>query len=302
MKKYYLAIKTIVLVVLIGAIAWSAPKVVALWNFKSEPEMKQVVPVYVNNTKATYYVINRAYHQHIVGQAALQYRDMLDKDRDNGYLQAAYAFSQFMAAGPVSGDYFKYEPGPVIHKLKGQQMDADFYRSESVKNKPNNAGVLLEAGIAQYQVSSRYESQLKSEEWLGKAVQLAPDWAEAHYWYGTFLEHLWTYSTTALGGKPVDVGYWGKKEQMEKIRERFTPAELSKIIHEALKEINTAEKLQPELAPECTIARAYIYQAMNDPARQLEAMNKYTKLKPEAAKLDWFIKWREYVKKEIKNK
>ena len=256
-----------------------------LWNFTTPTQMKAVIPKYLNNPRATYYIIMRATNYNLGPQAAVIYGDLLKEgygSKGSGkvnafHLMSAYAFSHFMATGPLSREYFRQQPSPIVQRLRDQELEADGYRTQALEAMPKSPEVLLEASIAILDGSSVGETPKKRVRraigYTRKVVQLAPNWADAHYWLGEQLTRTQHHAS--------DKNAWGQ---------------------EAITAYEKAEQLEPGLRADCLRARARTWQMIGQRRKALECLDAFIQLKPEQAKKPGIIKWRQSLVKQLQAK
>lgn len=246
-----------------------------VWRFTQEAQMRAAIEQYKDNPRATYYIIVRASHQHLAPQAAMIYLSLLDIDQYNPKREAAYAFSQFMAAGALSEYALNYGAPSLVQKLRQQQLKAEYNRALALSATPKSPETLLEAAIplgytGDYQSGS--VDRRKACDYLRKAVRLAPEWADAHYWLAVMLNSLWSCNMHG----PTYVA-------------------------EELSELQKAESLEPKLHTDCQIQYAYTYQELNLPEKQLEHLNAYIKAKPVGSINSHIIDWRDNLARQSKD-
>lgn len=261
-----------------GALAATTPAA-KVWLFKDPKEMQLVVPAYSHNPRATYYVIMRAYHQALAGEACVAYHDLLQKNNYDPDLQAAYAFSHFMATGALAQNYFKQQASPLTAKLRQQQMEAQYYREEAVKEKPKCPEVLLETALP---LLFEPGQRIQAVDDLKKAAHLAPRWAEAHYWLGYSLDRLWADRWSQATNKKAE--------------------ELKQLEREAIKEFQKAEQLQPALYPDCVRGYSEAYQSLDQPKEALKYLDEYIKLRPDYGKKTWVMERHTRLEREAKSR
>lgn len=250
-----------------------------LWNFTTEAQMKAVIPQYINNPRATYYIIQRAYHHKMAGQATVVYHDLMRLKPNDPKTQAAYAFCHFMATGPLSGEYFVYGASPLTRGLRKQQIEANDYRLAALQTAPKSPEILLESALPIFYTSAGTPEQQtpqrqKAINLLRKATRLAPQWADAHYWLAVMLSDSWTIMSsqkTALG-------------------------------QESITELHRAEELNPTLHTDCLLSYLGAYQALDKPDKALLYLDAYVRAKPEEAKRMHLIEGRAALLKQMQSK
>ena len=254
----------------IAKVALAAPNV-KKWLFTNENEMEQTVRAYADNPRATYYVIMRAHQRNLAAQTAVVYYDLLQKNPYDPYLQSAFAYSHFVATNIFARESMNGKSAPFVYKLQKQATEAKYYREEAIKKKPDSPVILLEtAQVLFYEPGKRGEAI----ELLKRAVKEDPKWADAQYWLGRYLGSYWL--------------------QDRENREALGQASL---LH-----LREAERLQPELHPECLIGQAYAYQALDDVAKQIEYLDAYFKARPESLENEGLVKWRDQLRDELSKK
>lgn len=296
--------KTLVLtgLVMLGlALCWSGGKAAPekakssgaaarpVWKFTSVPQMKALITKCLNNPRATYYIIVRARRLGMEKEAALFYRSFLKEETKNGvsepkhsanhgYVMAAYAFSHYVAVGPSSREYFIQNPPSLVQQLRDYGLEADGYRTWALQEEPNSPEVLLETSLAVLDGSSATETRqqriLRAIGYTRKAVRLAPEWADARYWLANHLHR-----TATLFQGQTDSWY-----------------------REALVHYDKAEKLEPQLRPECLRERASIWSTIGQNQKAFQCLEAYIKLRPESLKQPYIVKWRARLTKELKAK
>jgi tetratricopeptide (TPR) repeat protein len=289
------------LVLLILALPWCGAKVSSkenksssgtaqpVWKFTTLPQMRAIITKCLNNPRATYYIILRARELGMEKDAALFYRSFLhEKNKDgvrepkhdvrHGYVMAAYAFSHFVAVGPYSRDYFNKKPSSLVRRLCDYGLEAEGYRTGALQEEPNSPEVLLMTSIAEIEGSSPNESReehiMRVIGYTRKAVRLAPDWADAHYWLAKQINS----------------------------RAVFFPKRTDSLYREALIHYTKAETLEPQLRPECLRGRASLWHGLGQKQNALKCLEAYLKLKPEALKQSHIAEWRQRLIKELKVK
>jgi len=160
--------------------SWCAPKDDG-WNFTTPAQMEKAIPKYLDNPRATYYVIMRARHRNLVDRAALLYGNLLKTrhGRNEFYVMSAYAFSHFMAVGPLAREHFVQHGSPTVEKLRRQALEADFYRKEAMEGKPNSPEVLLMSALPAFYMATNRSAKMKALNQVRRAVKLASSAASA---------------------------------------------------------------------------------------------------------------------------
>ena len=257
----------VVFCAVIASVALAAPTV-KKWLFTTENEMEETARTHADNPRATYYVIMRAHKRGMASQTAVVYHELLQKNPYDPYLQSAFAYSHFMATNIFAREFMNDKSAPFVYKLQKMATEAQYYREEAIKKKPDSPVILLETA------QSRFYEPGKSKEaidLLQRAVKEDPKWADAQYWLGHYLSSYWLQD----------------REHREAIGK------------ESLLHLQEAEKLQPELHPECLIGRVYAYQALDDTAKQVEYLEAYFKARPEALNNEWLVKWQKELHDEL---
>ncbi len=252
-----------------GAATLAAPTV-KKWLFTDKNEMEQTVRQYADNPRAAYYIIVRAHKRDLAAQAAVAYYDLMKKKASDPYLKSAFAFSHFLATGLYSREFANEKSTKLVQQLRQQQGEASFYRDEALESKPDSPVILLET--AQFLAAQGLNrDKEKAVDLLRRAVKQDPKWADTHYWLGYTLSSLWTPNRA----------------------HRIQSAK------EALPHLDEAERLEPKMRPECLISRVYAYQMLDDKPKQLQYMEAYLKVRPEAAKKKWLANWRKSLRDDL---
>ncbi len=251
-------------------------------SFVDELQLKQTALKFQGNRRATYSVILSSAKRHLAPQATLIYGDLLRQHPGDAGLQSAYAFSHFMAVGPLSDNYFTAKASPLVTRLRREQLKADYYRRESQKAALYSPEIKLECAIATFYLALTQEAddvkirQIAVDD-LHDVVKNSPDWADAHYWLGRI-----------IGNHIVDFfSVEGKND----------PRIVSSS-QEALKELNTAIQLKPQLRASSLISYVYIYQWLGQPVETLKYLNLYLQANPKKSKESSFQKWRQDLMEE----
>jgi len=272
-----------------------------LWRFTTEEQLRAAILKYIKNPRALYYIILRAHERNLAGQASVIFHDLLlpkpqdhpehahdenpkahaaalIKGLDLAHVQSAYAYSHFMATGPLSREYFVRDVSPLVKALRMQEPDVAMYRKESLKAAPKSPEVLLETAIPLFYKGAdtkqkAIEQCQKACESLREATQLAPQWADTHYWLAQLLIEL----------APV-------------VPEKIVLAK------EALAAYQKAEDLDPKLHPQCVYGYVYAYQALGQPDKVLEYLDQYIQIRPDFGKQSHIVKWREALLKQLQAK
>jgi len=254
--------------------SWCAPKD-DVWNFTTPAQMEKAIPKYLDNPRATYYVIMRARHHNLVDRAALLYGSLL-KTRHGGnefYVMSAYAFSHFMAVGPLAREHFVQHGSPTVEKLRRQALEADFYRKEAMEGKPNSPEVLLMSALPAFYMATNRSAKMKALNQVRRAVKLASSWADAHFWLGQVLL--------------LSSGFERNRTPMAR---------------EALAAYQKAEQLQPALHGDCLYGYMSAHSQMKQPREALKYMDAYIKLRPAFGKSAVGIRWRQSLTKQLQAK
>ncbi len=251
----------------LATVAVAAPTV-KKWLFTDKNEMEQTVRQYADNPRATYYIITRAHKRDLAAQAAVVYHDLLQKKPNDPYLQSAFAFSHFLAAGIFSREFMNHRSAQMVRQLQRQLTEASFYRDEALAAKPDSPVILVETALFW---AADGQNREKAVDLLRRAVKQDPRWADAQYHLGSRLSTWW------------------KADRAHRL----------KVGKEALPHLQEAERLEPKLRPECLISYVYAYQMLDDKPKQLQYMDAYLKARPEAAKLDWLMKWRKSLQDDL---
>ena len=212
----------------------------------AEYRLRNQAQKYEHDPLATYAVIMQAAHQHLGPQAANIYSDFLALHPDDPEIQSAYAFSQFMAVGPLSESYFNGAPTPLVKKLRQDQLKADYYRSLAQKRLPNSNVIQFEAALpdfyyAQANPLGAPAAQQKAVNALRQVTKDAPLWADAHYWLASVLDLDAAAIYSVIGPEK-------SKDQTLLLGQ------------EMLLEAQKAEQIQPKLHMDCLKLYLYAYQ------------------------------------------
>ena len=265
-----------------GAVASGSPtaqtkeKKDDVWLLTTEPQMQVEVEKYLKNPRATYFIIMRAQRHNLGPAAAIAYRDWRKKRVGDPFIESAYAFSQWMAAGELTPHYLTKNVQPLLQQLRGQQMEARYYRTEAFKARPNSPEVLLETAVGSFfSPADTYAGMTKNKEEsaanLRRAARLAPDWADAHYWLGRMLGMLW----------PV------------------VPNKAS-IANESIHALQTAEKLNPMFHDDCLYVYATDYEALERPDMELRYVQAYLKAHPKTSHAAGILRWQAALEKQLR--
>lgn len=255
-----------------ATMALAAPT--AQWLFTNEEEMQQTVTVQADNPRAAYYIILRAVRHELAPQTAVAYYDLLQKNPQDPYLQATWAFSHFVATSPIFRQKFTKPDSDLEKQIAKQQGEAVYYRDKAIKAKPSSPVVLVETALYLVYANNR---STEAVEKLRKATSLAPDWADTHYWLGTVLSSYWA-SPSALKEKRADIA------------------------REAIASLDRALKLEPKLRDDCLMSYSGAYQALDRPDKSLVYRDEYCKSHPDFAKRPEVIKGRQWLVDEAKKK
>jgi tetratricopeptide (TPR) repeat protein len=247
----------------------------ARWLFTNEEEMQQTVTVQADNPRAAYYIILRASKQGLGPQTCVAYHDLLKKNPYDPYLQATYAFSQYMATRPFSERFFSGERSDLEKEIWKQQAEAIYYRDEAIKAKPDSAVILVETALPLHYGYGN--NSTKAVEHLRKAARIAPDWADTYYWLGKVLSD-----------------YWANSEVPKEKR--------AEIAREAIASLDRAIKLEPKLREDCLMSYSGAYQALDRPDKSLVYRDEYCKSHPDFAKRPEVVKGRQWLVDEAKKK
>ena len=248
-----------------------------VWKFSDENAMKQAITQYVNNPRATYYIIMRAHRIGLGPLAATIYQGMLDKNPDDAYLQCDFAFSHFMATSMLSGTSLSSKTFPAIMKLRQLQMKAEYNRDAATAHMPSSPEASLEIALA-LAYNAHHVPNVQSRRlactYARQAVKLAPKWADAHYWFARILNLRW--AAEAPKGPSF--------------------------VAEELAELQKAEILEPHLHGDCMLGRAYAYQELNQMEDQLRCLNEYISTRPSTTVGKNIFEWRDSLRAYVKNK
>ena len=190
------------------------------------------------------------------------------------HLQSAYAFSYFMATGPLSKNYFKAAVSPVLKQLQGQYLEAEECRAAALKSAPESPEVLLESALALFHKSGGSVDDTKKRclqacNYLRQAAKLAPDWADTHYWLGQCL---------------VDYTQFEKEKQP--------------LLEEALRAYQQAEQHDSALRSQTLMGRVYAYAALKQPEKALEALEALATEKPAVKDSPFYTNWKNALTKQ----
>ena len=251
-------------------------------SFVNESQMRQTALKFQKDPRATYSVIMSSVERSLGPQAVMVYSDLLDKHHGDGNLQSAYAFSYFMAIGPLSGNYFTAKASPLVAKLRRDYLRADYYRGEAQKSTSRSPEVKLECALASFylaQTEQKDDTGIRrtAVDDLHAVVKDAPEWADAHYWLGTIL-NLYLVDLSSAGGKDDP---------------RVIPT-----AQEAIQELNKASQLEPQLHANSLITYAYLYQWLDQPVATLKYLSLYMQANPIKAKAPLFQSWRQHLLEE----
>ncbi len=235
-----------------------------------------------NDASLMYKHLAEYHRKHLDPQATLACYDVLRQHPKNPVLKAAFAFLCFRATQPVSVDYNDYnKKTPRLDAIVSLHTTAARCREEAAKELPRSPEVLLEAGIAEcYEPSADYTGRLKGNARIKQAVELAPDWADAHFWLADTL--------SLLEGKIY----------ADASRDRLDPKiPLRKLAEKEIFHYDKAEKLDPSFHTACLLGHAFAYSSLAQPTKAHEALESYIKINP------WFldgpgvVQWREQIAK-----
>ena len=227
-----------------------------VWLFTTEPQMRVEIEKYLKKPRDTYYIIMRAQHEELGPAAAMAYREWRKKRIGDPLIESAYAFSQWCTAGELSTVYFTKDVQPLLQQVRGQQMEAQYYRTEAIKARPNSPEVLLDTALGSffYTVGSQLKNKQHSATELRRVVRLAPGWADAHYWLGRVLEMLWP----CVSNKGA-------------------------IARESIQALEAAEKLNPAFRNDCLMTYVIDYDELKRPDLSLRYLDEYIGTHPKCS-------------------
>ena len=158
-------------------------------RFETEAQMQPEIRRYANDSRMTYYLILRAYSVGTLKPAVLTYYKMMRAQPRDANLNAAFAFSHFMA----TGYYWDRYPKPD-DELRMIESGAYGSRDRSVELSPNDPAILLMAARGRffsnaYRFAGAIPDMKQGLAWGQKAVAKDSKWPESHFWLGK----MWLY-------------------------------------------------------------------------------------------------------------
>ena len=167
----------------------------AAMRFNTRGELRQMIPANVNDLRKTFYLLVEASRKGLSQDAALQYRELWQKEPDNAVLKAEYAFSHAVAVYSSPFDKQNPEQKRLQDRLNQYNQEAERCRAEALAALPNSPEVLIMTARGNFFGHPPAQSVALSE----KAVKLDPKWSLAHYWLGYSL--VTVYGPTNLPNK-----------------------------------------------------------------------------------------------------
>ena len=146
-------------------------------QFITKGELRREIPEKSANLRKTIYLILRADKAGLAQFAALQYRDLWQKNPESAVLKTEYAFSYVIAIYTSPLGKPSAEQKRFTATLNQYFAEADLCREEALAALPKSPEVILMTAWGYLYRQPGPKCISLSE----KAVALAPDWSLAHY-------------------------------------------------------------------------------------------------------------------------
>jgi len=267
----------ILLMSLGGSIVWGADT----WFFSNEVELRQELPKQTQSARALYYIIVRARKRNLEAQTALALRDLLKKEPRNPRVQAAYAFSLFMAIDLWSVERHGQKAPPLMIKVRERQGDISYYQPKALTALPKSPAILLMAARSDFYSyggtdKEGGEEQKKAIGLVRRALKEDPEWADLHYWLGRML--------------------------LDHNRSQGNHLNKARYVQEAIAAFQKVEKSKPSWRADCLRQYITAYHQLGQIGKTIEYLDAYARARPEFGKQAWVVKWRQSLVKQLQAK
>lgn len=169
-----------------------------IWQMRSASQLQKLLARNINNPRACYYIINQAYRVNLEVETVVALKPFFQKRPSDPVMQATYAYASLV--GTLRA--FSAPQSAALNKAKQYNL---FYEQSSSYSfmkltMSRTPEILLKSPEAIVMAAACYEDELYGRSvadqkrwdqlvsWSQRAIRLAPQWADAHYRYGTVLK------------------------------------------------------------------------------------------------------------------
>jgi len=228
------------------------------YTFRNRAEVRAAALKNLRNLRASYDVIICAARQGMIRTALQTYQQELEKHRFStdtipvevcaSFALAHHFFVWREREWPEDTERSIRVPGPEA------ELPVQGYRDIALAKKPNAPEVLLAEALFQ---SYLQNGRLKAVQKMQKVVQLAPNWADGHYWYARVL------------------GFYAISPplQKQKAQQKHYGALM-------LQQLRRAQALDIALLPKAYMDYQYAYRFVDKPKQALAAFDSYVRANP----------------------
>jgi hypothetical protein len=251
----------------------------AIWQMRSDADLKKLVTRYINNNRACYYIINQAQKVGLEVSTAKIFRQLQNQKPRDSRLQILYAYATYAGGGPGSRAWFK--PDARFPDLANEYGIAVFWLPTAIKNQMNSPEMLTMVALIQAQEVDQF-GYANGVDWSDvidfykRSIKIDPSWADSYYGYG---EALWSSSWDRRKGQ-LRPGY----------AENLLKAERALL---------RAQELDPGLKGSCARLLSIVARDQKQPKKQLKYMDILLKEYPEYKQQEIWVKRRDEVSRKL---
>ncbi len=237
-----------------------------IWQFRTKAQMQQVLAANISNPRAVYHIFNEAYRYKLEGAVTWELEKYQGRNTQDPALGIMLAYAYEEAAGYGGRIFQKGTPAETNELASGRSSALAFVDAELMAKVKDPALLVMAAVATRYTIGKTNRPLVLG--WLRRALQAAPTWADAHYWYGNRLRNH---------GYNL---YW-------EARMKKRNANVDHLFRSAESHLKKAMKLNPGMTGDCYMMLAFNSESLQQYQQAMDYFRLYQKYRRYPSDKEW---------------